>query len=114
MRDRQHERNPAHPKSTELTTADERDLFSACFEHSEIGLLVTDLDARILQANSAYVALTGHTEQEIDLKTIIHRRDLPNALEKIRSLIAGEISAFVVEHRYVKKDGSTAWVQNSV
>ena len=109
MRDRQ-ERNPALPQNAYLT-----DHFSRCFEHAEIGLAVTDPEGHVLETNSAYILITGYSEPELpDLKTIIHPADLPIAQREVRSLLAGDIPAFVVELRYVKKDGSTAWVQNSV
>lgn len=130
MRDRQHERNCApdsenktaakprrQPKSAPAATPDNRQLFGACFDNATIGLSVTDLDGRVLEVNSAYCAITGYTESElltsIDLKTIIHVSDLPHALEKMRALVAGEAATFVIEHRYIRKDLSTAWVQNS-
>lgn len=95
-----------------------RDIFSTCFEHAAIGLSVTNLEGRVLKTNMAYCSITGYTETElsnrIDLETLIHPADLPIAQEKLRALVAGETLAFVVEHRYIKKDGSTAWVQNTV
>lgn len=133
MRDRQHERGSARPNEINLTvnrrrprrksdrnstTVEDRSLFSACFEHAAIGLSITDLDGRILDVNSAYCSITGYTESElrniIDSQTLVHAADLPRVREKIRSLITGEVPAFVIEQRYVKKDGSIAWVQNSV
>ena len=95
-----------------------RDSFRTCFEHAAIGLSLTDLKGRVLESNSAYRSITGYNESElkkrIDLWTLIHPADLPDLLEKVRALIAGETPAFIVEHRYTKKDGSTPWVQNTV
>src|SRR5690349_5697177 len=128
MRDRQHERKAARPDS-KTSSASHRhrrneipastvNTFSQCFEYAALGLSVTDLEGRFLDVNSAFCALTGYTEtelsQRVDLETLVHPADLPNALEKIRALIAGEIPAFIVEHRYIKKDDSSAWVQNNV
>jgi PAS domain S-box-containing protein len=136
MRDRQHDRKKPRSDSknrsvrTNITVSRSRrlnlvsssidscDIFSRCFDHAAIGLTVTDLNGRILEANSACYSITGYTELElvkaIDLQTLIHPSDLPAALEKVRELIAGESPASIVEHRYIKKNGSTAWVQNTV
>lgn len=131
MRDRQHELNLARTESTNSSAnrgqrrrksaraslVEDRDVFSTCFEHAAIGLSVTDLDGRVLEANAAYCSLTGYTKAElrtIGLQTLVPPSDLLVALEKIRALITGETPALVIEQRYVKKDGSTAWVQNSV
>src|SRR5687767_7003687 len=132
MRDRQYERDLARPEVKKKSaarrqrrrnprpanTVKDSDIFSACFEHAAIGLSLTDLEGRVGDANAAYCSITGYTQRElkasVDLRTLIHPSDLPLALEKMRALIAGEVPAFVVEHRYVKKDNSIAWVQNSV
>ena len=129
MRDRQHERKSARP-DTKTSSASKRrrrrdeipastvNTFSQCFEYAALGLSVTDLEGHLLDVNTAYCSLTGYTESElwhrVDLQTLIHPADLPIAWEKLRALVAGEIPAFIVEHRYIKKDGSTAWVQNNV
>jgi PAS domain S-box-containing protein len=128
MRDRQHERKAARPDSKTSSASRRRrrneipastvNTFSQCFEYAALGLSVTDLEGRLLDVNSAYCSMTGYTERElsehVDLETLIHSADLSNALEKMRALVAGEIPAFIVEHRYIKKGGSTTWVQNNV
>lgn len=130
MRDRQNEHNSARSKKINLPAKSSRhrrkpsrayttmDPFSACFEHADIGLSITDLDGRLLQVNSAFCSLTGYTESEllttVDSKTLVHPSDLPLEQAKIRALMAGEVPAFVIEERYVRQDRSIVWVQNSV
>ncbi|HET8782999.1 MAG TPA: PAS domain S-box protein [Pyrinomonadaceae bacterium] len=129
MRDRQKERHAARLDSKNSSASRRRrrrnqvpastvNTFSQCFEHAALGLSVTDLQGRVLDVNLAYCSMTGYSEPElrsgVDLETLIHPSDLPFALEQMRALIAGEIPAFIVEHRYTKKDGSTAWFQNNV
>ncbi len=129
MRDRQHERNSARPENKRTANRrrnvrepapvkTDRAVFAACFEHAAIGLSVTDLEGRVLEANAAYCSITGYSESElrthVDLQTLIHPHDLPIVLEKLQALVAGEIPAFVFEHRYVRKDTSIEWVRNSV
>ncbi|HEX3186229.1 MAG TPA: PAS domain S-box protein [Pyrinomonadaceae bacterium] len=129
MRDRQHERKATRPDSKTSSAGKRRprrteipasivNTFSQCFEYAALGLSVTDLEGRLLDVNAAYCSMTGYTESElrqrVNLQTLIHPADLPNALEKMRALVAGEIPAFIVEQRYLKQDGSIAWVQNNV
>jgi PAS domain S-box-containing protein len=129
MRERQHERKPVRRDSKNPPASRSRrrrnqfpasivNTFSECFEHAALGLSVTDLEGHLLDANAAYCSLTGYTEaelrQRVDLQTLIHPEEVPVALEKMRALIAGEIPAFNVEHRYLKQNGATAWVQNHV
>jgi PAS domain S-box-containing protein len=129
MRDRQKERHAARLDSKNSSASRRRrrpiqvpastvNTFSQCFEHASLGLSVTDLQGRMLDVNLAYCSMTGYTEPElragIDLQTLIHPDDVPFALEQMRALVAGEIPAFNVEHRYLTKQGSTAWFQNNV
>jgi PAS domain S-box-containing protein len=92
-------------------------LFRASFAHAAVGLAINDLQGRFLEVNPAYCSITGYTEAELhslDFQTITHPDDLPKTMEQVRALLAGEIPAFVREKRYVRKDGSIVWVQNSV
>ncbi len=136
MRDRQRVRDSAHvlnetifvangnPRSNSRsskpaeTAVKNDDLFKACFAHATIGFSLSDLDGRILEVNAAYCAITGYTEEELrfkfELHTLTHPADLPAAVEKIQALKAGEIPAFVIEKRYIRKDRTVVWVQNSV
>lgn len=131
MRDRELERKSTRPKKISLAPRqnirarrksnriDKRtSAFSACFEDAAIGLSITDLKGRLLEVNSAYCALTGYSQAELlqsfDAKNLVHAADFPVEKEKTRALIAGEIPNFVIEQRYVRKDGSIVWVQDSV
>jgi diguanylate cyclase (GGDEF)-like protein/PAS domain S-box-containing protein len=40
-------------------------LAASVFEHSQEGILITDQDSRIIQANQAYSQITGYREQEV-------------------------------------------------
>lgn len=125
MRDREQER---HARRNSKITRSRRkrnkvpestvNTFSKCFEHAALGLSVTDLQGRMLDVNLAYCSMTGYSEaelkQQVDVQSLIHSSDLPIALEKMRALVAGEIPAFIVEHRYLTKHGSTVWFQNNV
>jgi PAS domain S-box-containing protein len=106
--------------SSELAEAASRqseELFRASFAHAAVGLAINDLQGRFLEVNPAYCSITGYTQAELgalDFQTITHSDDLPKTMEQVRALLAGEIPAFVMEKRYVRKDGSIVWVQNSV
>ena len=133
MRDRQRVRDSArllkeklavngnhrpHDSAPSETAVKNDDLFKSCFAHAAIGFSISDLDGRLLEVNPAYCAITGYSETELrltfDLQTLTHPEDLPLALEKVRALKEGEIPAFIIEKRYVRKDESVVWVQNSV
>lgn len=93
------------------------DLLKACFEHADIGLSITDLDGRLLAVNPAYCGIIDCTETELrltsDFRTLTHPEDLATT-EMVRALKAGEIPAFTLEGRYIRKDGSIVWVRNTI
>src|SRR5690349_19088683 len=82
-------------------------LLNACFEHATIGFSITDLEGRLLEVNAAYCAITGYTEAELrlteDFKTLTHPDDVAPSLEQVRALKSGEIPAFTIEKRYLRK-----------
>jgi PAS domain S-box-containing protein len=99
----------------ELIASEER--FRAAFAHAATGVCIADLEGRILQANAAYCKITGYPEHELqkrDLISITHPDDVPHKRTLLGRMLNGEIPAFVVEKRYVRMDGSSVWVQNSV
>jgi len=93
------------------------DLFKACFEHANIGFSITDLEDRLLAVNPAYCTITGYTEADLraaDLDTLIHPDDLAVHKQKLLALKTAEIADFTIEERYIRHDGSSVWVENSI
>jgi PAS domain S-box-containing protein len=93
------------------------DFYREAFAHSAVGLAVTDLDGRFLQVNPAYCAITGYPEDELlatDFATITHPDDRAGNVCLFRQLLAGVISHFDVEKRYLKKNGAEVWTLNSI
>ena len=93
------------------------ELLRSFFADAAVGLSITDLSGRFVKVNPAYCALTGYTEAELkarDFQSLTHPGDLPRTLTKIQSLLSGEISSFLIEKRYVRRDAIIVWVLNSV
>ena len=71
----------------------------------------------MLAVNPAYCGIVDCTETELrlttDFRTLTHPEDLPTA-EMVRALKAGEIPAFTLEGRHIRKDGSIVWVRNTI
>ncbi|MFS8084367.1 MAG: PAS domain S-box protein, partial [Acidobacteriota bacterium] len=92
-------------------------LLKSFFAEAAVGLSVTDLEGRFLKVNPAYCSLTGYTEAELktrDFQSITHPDDLPRTMAKVSALLAGEVSSFLIEERYIRKDAIVVWVLNSV
>ena len=93
------------------------DRFRTTFAHASVGMAMATPEGRYLEVNRAFCEITGYTEAELlatDFQSITHPEDLADSLRRRRQLVAGEIPGFVIEKRYVRKDGGVVWVQNSI
>lgn len=115
---RERKRKPHLSDSVTQAVVKNDDLFRACFEHATIGFGIADLAGRLLAVNPAYCGITGYSEEELlfnhDYRTLTHPEDLQATVELVLQVKNGEIPAFNMDKRYVRKDGRTVWVRNSV
>ncbi len=87
------------------------------FENSAVGVVLADLNGRVIAANPVFQKMVGYIEEEllqlnfIDI-TAEEDRDLNKKL--IRELIEGKRQQFQIEKRYLRKNGGVVWVRNSV
>jgi PAS domain S-box-containing protein len=91
--------------------------FRSVFAHAPVGMALRSLSGRFLAVNRAFCTLTGYAEAELlatGFEPITHPDDLPGEVSSTARLITGEIPSYVIESRYVRKSGETAWVQESV
>lgn len=92
-------------------------LFRAAFEDSAVAVLIIDLNGKFLRVNKTSSQLFGYNEAELaalSIHEVTHPDDLPRSLEMIERLIRGEISSFILEKRYIRKNKSILWAQSSV
>ena len=81
-------------------------------EHSPIGTALVGLDGAWLWTNAALRNILGYSRDELaglDFQRITHPDDLDADLDKVAQLIAGEGTAYEMEKRYLRADGSTVW-----
>jgi two-component system, cell cycle sensor histidine kinase and response regulator CckA len=91
--------------------------FREAFAHAAIGMTLTSLDGRYLRVNGALCRMMGYTEAELlgtTFQAITHPDDLETDLEYVRRLVAGTITHYDMEKRYVRRDGSLLPVLLSV
>ncbi len=82
------------------------------FSNAPIGISLTGLDGSLNLINSAFCAMLGMTEAEVnDLSflELTHPDDIALSVERTRALLAGEIETAFFEKRYLHKDGHTVW-----
>ncbi|GAB4200865.1 MAG: hypothetical protein OHK0022_22330 [Roseiflexaceae bacterium] len=94
-----------------LRLSEER--FRNAFTSASIGMALVGLDGRWLQVNPAVCALTGYSEGELlrmTFQDITHPDDLSGDLAQAENLLRGEISAYQMEKRYIRKDDQHVWI----
>ena len=90
--------------------------FRNAFAHAVTGMLLVDLDGRFVETNQAYCQITGYTQAELHLLTfldITHPEDLDRCVRPFQQLLKGEVPSYVVEKRYIRKDGGVVWARIS-
>ncbi len=89
---------------------------AAFFEQSAAGMAETDASGRFVRVNDRYCQITGRTRQELlglRMQDITHPDDLGLNIPMFQEATQSGKS-FEIEKRYVRPDGSIAWVHNSV
>src|SRR5260221_6715133 len=84
------------------------ELLRTVFECAPGGIAITDLAGNIIRVNPAFPRLIGHSEAELQGKTIAdvtHEDDYPHNKALIDQLLAGKREQFVIDKRYPRQDG---------
>lgn len=91
--------------------------FRHAFANASVGFAITDMGGNILHINRHYCHITGYGEGEMigkSFASITHPDDVARKHELNQRLIDGVINDFIVEKRYICKNGESALVENSV
>ena len=90
--------------------------FRDMFERSTIGKAMTAHDGKLLKVNRTFADMLGLSIEELQqftLAGITHPDDVPEIFECIRSLLAGESTAYRMEKRYRHRDGHWVFADTS-
>jgi len=101
----------APPGDVGLRDSTER--LRATFEQAAVGIAHVALDGRWLRVNEKLCAIVGYGYEELlasRFQDITHPDDLDADLAYVQRLIAGEISTYTMEKRYIRKDGEVIWI----
>jgi PAS domain S-box-containing protein len=99
-------------KATEAALATSRELFRVAFADAPIGMVLTDPELRPLQVNPAMCDMLGYSEDELLTRDILewtHPEDRQANREAVARALAGEVSAYELEKRYLHRDGHVVW-----
>lgn len=92
-------------------------VFRAIFDYAGIGIDVMSVAGDILENNQELQRMLGYSYEELNhlnVADITYPEDIEKASTQMRNLIAGVIDSFILEQRYIKKDGTPIWVKATV
>lgn len=91
-------------------------LFEISMANAPFGKAVVTTSARILQINPALCALLGYPAEVLigsDFRELVHPEDLPFAEADLAGLRDRSVPQVSSERRYLRRDGTTIWMQRS-
>ena len=104
-------------KRAEAALQESEQKLRSAFAHASIGFSMSTAEGRFIDANAAYCAITGYSVDELratGYQKLIHPDDLAENMKWIEEMLAGAVDGFVIENRYIRKDGSIVWVRKSI
>jgi PAS domain S-box-containing protein len=99
-------------KRTEDALRESRQQFRQSFDTAAIGMGIVALEGQFLRANGALCEMFGYTERELrgmTFQELTHPEDLQLDLEYHHKVLAGELSHYSLEKRYLHKNGQIIW-----
>ncbi|PKO51728.1 MAG: hypothetical protein CVU28_11005, partial [Betaproteobacteria bacterium HGW-Betaproteobacteria-21] len=82
--------------------------FHAYFDHSIVGLAITNLEKGWIEVNDALCTTLGYTRDELTRTTwteLTYPDDLAPDLAQFNRMLAGEINSYAMDKRFIHKDG---------
>jgi PAS domain S-box-containing protein len=104
-------------KLAEESLQESEERFRSMFTSTATGIATSTRQGRFLQANAAYCQMLGYTEDELrlrDFASLTHPEDLNLNLKLRDEMLSGKRESFVMEKRYLKKNGDIVWTRHSV
>lgn len=104
-------------QKTERALRESEARFSGAFQHSAIGMALISPNGQWLKVNASLCDILGYTEAELlelTFQEITHPEDLELDLDYVKQMLAGEISNYHMEKRYIHKQGHEVWILLSV
>src|SRR4051794_968252 len=99
---------------TERALRNAEQLFRTAFENAPIGMALVGLDGRFKRVNRALCEIVGYDEAAMLARTfqdITHPDDLDADVGRLDALIAGEITSYTMEKRYIRPTGDAVWTE---
>ena len=92
------------------------DPYRLLFEAAAIGINWSEPDGRLIEANRHFCALVGYERDALvsrHIEDFTHPDDVAEDRRQIARLMAGEISSYSLQKRYIRKDGTAIPAQTT-
>jgi PAS domain S-box-containing protein len=93
------------------------ELFRGAFEHTNMAMVLMEMNHRFVRVNAAFAKLFGYSVTEmlhLSMPDITHPEDLAASIHGRDPLISGKAEFFQMEKRYLHKDGHIFWALTNV
>ncbi len=100
-----------------IALRDSEQRFRSAFEQSAVGMALLSPAAETLRINQALADILGHDferARSLQWNEVLHPDDRADAGASLARVARGEVPSSRAERRYIKRDGSTVWVQVTV
>jgi diguanylate cyclase (GGDEF)-like protein/PAS domain S-box-containing protein len=97
-------------KEAEVALSGNQERMRRMFANAAVGVLMTDVEGRIVEINDFACRSTGYSREELlALRTrdVIHPDDVERHVQRFRALISGLATDYVAEVKVLRKDGTT-------
>ncbi len=104
-------------KHAEKTLKESEEQFRVIFEQAAVGMAQVAPDGKWLRFNQRLCDIIGYTREELltmSFQDIIQPDDIGNDIANLQRLLADEIQTYSSEKRYIRKDGSSVWVNLTI
>jgi PAS domain S-box-containing protein len=99
-------------KEMEQSLQESQRRFRGLFDNAATGMALVAMDGRCLEANPFLCKMLGYSLEELrqtPFAAYSHPQDCPADIEEFERLGRGEINAYSLEKRFVRKDGQIVW-----
>ena len=110
-------RDITEQKKAEDALRESEEKLKAIFNAANVGFSITDEQGNYVMYNNWWLNYLGYRADELKNKTnldITHPDDIETSRVNFLKVVAGEISNYRIEKRFIRKDGSAVWGDLSV
>lgn len=104
----------AEREETEARLAASELRYRSIFESASVGISESTRDGYLRRANATFCRMLGYTAdelRELTFEEITHPDDLEASSKAIQQFLNNERSSFVIDKRYIRKDGSILYAE---